>query len=749
MIFYYYVDLIFSVTSESLGFSFAGRTIDYFGSKSITSDITALFELIKNSRDANAKEVSIHFKDLSKSSASIEVYDDGDGMSEEDVRQKWMVIGTDSRIKNSTTKSGKPVWGEMGIGRIACQKLGEITNLNSVKNSNSVKMIFDWSVFEKPGVTVDKIQFPVEIGSGKGIENGVTLELKKLKSSWTSKKINDLKEELSVLISQDNFDDIKIKIKVGNENGEFIGKNYAKIREKVLSNAPFKLRAKFDGSELSVDISSHVGQRGTWESQTVMGTYDNTTVGPFSVDIFHFPRAPGKQKTSTLETYYDKRIGIDKLDSFLKHNYGPYLYRDGAWMKPYGGETDWLGMEASARQETSKIGIKQIYGQIQMSKKKNPEIRPASHRETLIENEALKNLKTILAEIFEILREYMKDWKKQETKKTITDMGPGAETPEDTLPLIYKQITKVSASLPKEKQKQLKKSLEGIVTISTMKDDQFEREISEMGKLRDWEKNIATLGIATSYMAREITKPLEENMETIAEAEDIMSDLEKTDWKLPPETVKHSWEMIESMKENQSKMAHFMKFVDVLSNHISQSIRTNKRSTQVDVLKCWETVSDGFKSQKEKLEIEITDDWTTHTKNKPGPKLVVKLDRIDLECILTNLYMNSMASLSKTRGKKRKVVFNYWYKDNALNIEFSDNGIGIPKKKMEEVFEPFKFGHNENNDEKHGHGLGLYLVKTIMDNYDGTAVAVDVKEGAKIWIRFPSVSKVATGDDYV
>ena len=124
-------------------------------------------------------------------------------------------------------------------------------------------------------------------------------------------------------------------------------------------------------------------------------------------------------------------------------------------MKPYGGETDWLGMEASARQETSKIGIKQIYGQIQMSKKKNPEIRPASHRETLIENEALKNLKTILAEIFEILREYMKDWKKQETKKTITDMGPGPETPEDTLPLIYKQITKVSASLPEEKKKQL------------------------------------------------------------------------------------------------------------------------------------------------------------------------------------------------------------------------------------------------------------------------------------------------------
>ena len=106
--------------------------------------------------------------------------------------------------------------------------------------------------------------------------------------------------------------------------------------------------------------------------------------------------------------------------------------------------------------------------------------------------------------------------------------------------VIYKQITKLSASLPEDKKKQLKRSLGGIISLSTMKDEKSEKRISEMGQIRDWEKNIATLGIATSYMAREITKPLEENMETLAEAKDIMSDLAKTDWTLSPETVKHS-----------------------------------------------------------------------------------------------------------------------------------------------------------------------------------------------------------------
>ena len=76
-------------------------------------------------------------------------------------------------------------------------------------------------------------------------------------------------------------------------------------------------------------------------------------------------------------------------------------------------------------------------------------------------------------------------------------------------------------------------------------------------------------------------------------------------------------------------------------------------------------------------------------------------------------------------------------------IKFSDNGIGIPVKKLEEVFEPFKFGHNEDDEEKHGHGLGLHIVKRIMENYNGDAEAIPRKEGAMIILTFPDMKKVA------
>ena len=725
------------------GFSFAGRSIDYFGSESITSDITALFELIKNSRDANAKKVTVNFKNLGKEDGQIEVYDNGDGMSENDIKEKWMVIGTDSRIHNDKTKNGKPVWGEKGIGRMACQKLGGMTELVSVKNKQRLKMTFDWSLFEKSGVTVDQITFPVDTGSSGDMKSGLTLKISNLKSKWTSKNINEFKEELSILISDEIFDEIEIVIKVAQGEEETIGKNYAKLRERVTKNAPFKLKAKFTDNKLTVSIFTQVGQKGSWTKQDIIGTYDDASVGPFSVDIFHFPRAPGKEKSSILEKYYDVRISTDKLEAFLKHNYGMYLYRDGAWMKPYGGDLDWLSLEAGARQETSKIGLKQIFGQIILTKKKNPKIMPASHRETLIQNKEFMDLKKIMREIFEILRNYMKKWKKQQQKTTLEDMRPSPTNPDDTVDVLCSKMKKITSSLTGEQKNNAKMTLDAIQTLNQTQKEESERVLSEIGEIRSYEKNLATLGIATSYMARQVAEPLEKNMQIVSKSEDMREKIKERDWKMTEKEIIQSEKMLNDMKNNQNQMLHFMKFVSVLADHISKSISRNKRYTQVNVLECWQTVSDGFQDKKEELRIETLCN-PSHPRNKHDIRdLVIKIDRIDLECILTNLYLNSIESLRRITGK-RKVECHYWHDGNSLFIEFSDNGRGIPKSKLEEIFEPFKFGHNQDNSEMHGHGLGLYLVKKIMENYDGTATAVDVKEGAKIRVVFPNVTKVGS-----
>ena len=725
---------------RKLGFTFAGRTMDYFGSKSITSDITALFELIKNSRDANAGKVTIHFKGSGRN-ASIEISDNGDGMSEDDVKSKWMVIGTTSRLDDDMTKTGKPVWGEMGIGRMACQKLGSLTDMTTVKNGKRFRMSFDWSLFENVGITVGEISFPFETDR-TNVKNGTILEIHNLKSEWTGSKINKLKNELGILISEESFDDVQITVKVRNDDGYIIKKDHTKLLRDVTNSAPFKLKGIFDGEVLDVSILAQVGQRGRWEKQDTTGIYNDCPTGPFTIELFHFPRAPGKAPSHDFEKYYKQRIGTDKLEDFLEENYGVYLYRDGAWMKPYGHETDWLSLEAGARQETSKIGLKQVFGRVNLSKKENPEIKPASHRETLIENKAYEELKRIMGEVFEVLRHYMNEWKKRQDAPTTKPPVLGDPDPTSHEDIIT-NIKKITRDLPASDRRVIGLGLDGIRNMVSGIKEEKEYAISEMGEIRSYEKNLATLGIATSFMARQVTGPLEENMKIVSEGEEMREKIRTQNWKMSDREITRSASMLEDMKHNQHQMLHFMKFVSVLAEHISQSIKNNKRYAQVDVLECWETVSDGFQDRCDELGIKVTSSIKDQRTRQSLHKLVVKIDRIDLECILTNIYLNSIYSLEKTRGRKRKVKLLCWHNDDTLFIEFADNGRGIPASKLKEVFEPFKFGHRQDGKHMHGHGLGLYIVMKIMDNYGGRAKALDVNEGAKIRLEFPNVTKVA------
>jgi len=57
--------------------------------------------------------------------------------------------------------------------------------------------------------------------------------------------------------------------------------------------------------------------------------------------------------------------------------------------------------------------------------------------------------------------------------------------------------------------------------------------------------------------------------------------------------------------------------------------------------------------------------------------------------------------------------------DNWCRVSVIDNGIGIKKEEQEQIFEPFCQLDNPLTTEKSGTGLGLTLVKQIVESYGG------------------------------
>ncbi len=94
-------------------------------------------------------------------------------------------------------------------------------------------------------------------------------------------------------------------------------------------------------------------------------------------------------------------------------------------------------------------------------------------------------------------------------------------------------------------------------------------------------------------------------------------------------------------------------------------------------------------------------------------EIITKIDRTQLIRIITNLVKNAIQSIPENQPNKKISVCVSKQKNNVL-IEVKDNGIGIEPENREYIFEP-KFTTKTS-----GMGLGLGIIKNIIENYKGT-----------------------------
>lgn len=73
-----------------------------------------------------------------------------------------------------------------------------------------------------------------------------------------------------------------------------------------------------------------------------------------------------------------------------------------------------------------------------------------------------------------------------------------------------------------------------------------------------------------------------------------------------------------------------------------------------------------------------------------------------------------------------------------LQIEVADNGIGIPKNKMRDLFQPFSQVENVLTREHEGSGLGLTLIRKLMELHGGRVwIESEEGKGSTVFLLFP------------
>ncbi len=721
------------------GIKVSGRAITYFGSQSISNDTSAMFELIKNSRDADANRVSISFENMESDHARIVIEDNGTGMTYDDILDKWLVAGTDSKSRNTKSPTGRTVWGEMGIGRFACEKLAKRVTLESYPSGckEMIQMSFDWDLYKQPGITFDSVEHPGYVDDKDDqSKQGLKLVLEDLNMTWTVGKIATMTKDLGAFILPSALkgpDDIDITI-----NAKQYGIQDAQVKGAVTKVAPLKMIASLSDENLSIRISNVEHNKGEWTDCDPIEPIGDLACGPFTFNLYFYPRDTAKKTDGKWESYYDKFDGLD-IGEFLNEHSGVYLYRDGAWMKPLGGKNDWLHLEARRVQRGTRLGSSQVYGIIRISHDTNPGIMHTAHRETIQDNEAFRDLKKAILKSIAVFEKYRENAKRE--NKSDKPSGVGDETlAKNNIRSLVKTLRENRDRLPEGAYVKIKNDVSAtgryIEAIVREKDT----DVSKFGELRHHEDTLAAIGLLTSYMAHEITKPLNDNIRMLANASKV------TGSACGPKTLVGDVSplpTLENLQENNEQILHFVEFVHTLSKHITTSVRRGGKPMQFRVSDAFDTVAMGLGDFTSGLGIDV--------KSDVDESLEINFNLIDLDAILTNLFLNSISILKKNEDGGRQIHFKTAYLQDGLVIEFSDNGRGVAREHLEKIFEPFYTVTENPNEAAHGNGLGLAIVEKLVDRHGGKVAAASPSPyfhncGITITVRFPAdrVPKVGT-----
>jgi signal transduction histidine kinase len=123
----------------------------------------------------------------------------------------------------------------------------------------------------------------------------------------------------------------------------------------------------------------------------------------------------------------------------------------------------------------------------------------------------------------------------------------------------------------------------------------------------------------------------------------------------------------------------------------------------------------------------------------------VSIDRDAMSQVISNLLDNAI----KYSPEVKELSITTDRRGSDLSVEIADRGIGIPRAEQTRIFEKFyRVGNGLVHDVK-GSGLGLSLVKHIIEAHKGTiSVESDVGKGSRFTILLPLASRAAdaTGD---
>jgi len=721
-------------------FTIESRVLRELGERLVSDAEVALTELIKNSFDADASECTIVL-----SGDQLVIQDNGNGMSFDDFRTKWMRIATGNKEKNPiSSRYKRKLTGSKGVGRFAVRFLGKKLILESVA-VNSEGMLekltagFDWAILDQ-NVDILDLKVPYKLEPTNSA-TGTTLTIQGLRVGIEQRTLynvksgvlgiaspvyaflNDAPEAVQQRFSLDNSEDPGFNVLFDEDIRD--NEDLTPLAAIVLANAVASTRIHFTNNEFEVIV--HHSQRGEVFRESY--TMDNTIGSDIYIDVRYFPKRAGVFQRN------DDFRGPAAWN-WIRTNNGVKVYDHGFHIKPYGtDEDDWLQLNhdtAYNRRRWRSTLTEQFFPMDPVDAneaKRNPmvslptnyqtvgaifleslsikdagddSLSPSMDRQGFIANAGFAQLQDLTRFSVELIAHFDKKIQLEDEEKARN--------------ALYVQRTVEIDSAIREIQNSVslnKADKERIVT-------HYSRVKSDIKNLEEYDRNaregletMSLLGVVAGFMTHEFQAALM-HLETAANK---IRTLALKDPSLNSE--------VESI---DNSIKYFTGYIDYTKLFVS-----SLHLTDVKPYKVLPTVMHVISTfNKFQIERNVEVDTSGIEKNLVAPLLPAAM----YQGIVHNLYTNSLKILLSSSQKHKLIAIQSWNEKGRNILQVLDNGPGIAPEVERRIWDPlYTTTSSGNNPLGSGMGLGLPLVRKVVQARRGTIELVPPPEGFSTCFR--------------
>lgn len=726
---------IAQLDENTVRFSIDAGVIDRLGKELVARHETAVSELIKNAYDADATYVTLNFINADDLGGTLVITDDGNGMNREQLVNGFMRISSSDKIHAPVSpKFKRKRAGRKGIGRFSAQRLGEkltiITQSSSSKNAYKVNI--DWNSYKMDEDLMFISNSIEEIPKEKSITSGTTLIIEDLRDWWSEAMIKRVYRYALDIVQP--FPLAKQKLKDGKI--EDVGFQINCLKDGV----PIANEESMFFEHALAEIEGGVDEKGKGYWKITDSKVDSVTESKQYLDG-NYNKLLGGVYFKAYYFIYNVNLIPKQIESYIRESAktigGIRLYRNGFRVLPYGEpQNDWIGLDESIRVRSilpvhgniNFFGFVEIDGRI-------TDFQELSSREGLFDNDSYKELvdflyKSLTSAVIRVaevrgrkVKTGQKNWESKNSKTPQEAVEEAVNLLESVAEELEEETKTSSNSTDEEKAKNNRKQQKAKEAREKAEElKQALEQIEELNMLRV----LAGLGLVIGEFTHEINQYL------------------------PSFAIdtKHLIENLEKGTENYLKAIGMKSRFDsfqVYASYFDETISENV-NRELKPIELRDAINPFIKTLKKDLE---RNNITVETDINGIDLFTCKMHISEWASILFNLYTNSKKAIKRANLQEKKILITAGEIDDKVFVEFMDNGDGIPKENRDKIFNAFfttstpKSRSSNTNEELTGTGLGLKIIRDIVESYQGEISLENALEGfsTNFRIELPKANK--------